>query len=441
LKGYKETRAENSPDVRLLNYARPDELSKAEYAEFGLLADNADIPTKETKWNVVSSSPTEIKLAWTNRDKVKFERTLGFDDGYLLRVEDKISNSSKSPLTFHPYARVVSAFDTRQSPSSHTGLVGFVDGSLVEKTYSDLAGKQPFEVDGAKGWFGFGTNYFMSVLLPPEGAAVKISARELPSHTPAPTKQFQADYVAPALTVAPGAETKIEYRAYLGAKESALLERYEKELSLPRFDLAVDYGMFYFLSKPFSTTLGWLHGLTGNFGLAIILFTLMIRVLLFPMAHKSFKSMEKMKRLQPDMKRIQTMYANDRQRMNLELAMLYKSNGVNPLSGCLPLLLQLPVFLALYKALVISIEMRQAPFVWWISDLSAHDPYYILPVLMGITMWAQQRMQPAPDVAQNKVMKWLPVIFTVMFAGLPSGLVLYWTTNNILSILQQRFVR
>ena len=243
----------------------------------------------------------------------------------------------------------------------------------------------------------------------------------------------------------------------------SIISKYETEYSIPKFDLVIDYGYFYILSKPFTIILKWFYELTGNFGFAIILFTLLIRLLLFPIAQKSFKSMKKMKEMQPEMKRIQTMYANNKPMMNMQLAMLYKKSGINPLSGCLPLLIQIPVFFALYKSLIISIEMRQAPFILWIHDLSAPDPTSIfnlfgllpftqyswlpsigvLPLLMGISMYIQQKMQPVSgmDPTQMKMMHLLPWIFVIVFAGFPSGLLLYWIVNNILSILQQKFIK
>jgi YidC/Oxa1 family membrane protein insertase len=359
----------------------------------------------------------------------------------------------------------VQAYDAASPRSSaHTGFIGYLGHSLEEHTYRDLM-KKGVELASEDGWLGFGSDYFMTVMIPaPDGRAFTARALDLPRRdTSSPAHQFQADYVGDGVFVPAGGEAEITSRIYIGAKESDAIAKYERELGIPKFDLVIDYGSFYVLAKPFTQMLKFLHRFTGNFGWAIVIFTILIRLLLFPIAQKSFKSMEKMKKLQPEMKRIQAMYANDKGRMNMEMAMLYKSRGVNPLSGCLPILLQLPVFIALYKALVISIEMRHAPFALWVRDLSAPDPTSVfnlfgalpytpwswlpalglLPIIMGITMYAQQAMQPATgmDPAQAKVMKFLPLIFTLLLAGFPSGLVLYWTVSNVFSIIQQRYVR
>ncbi|MDE6224057.1 MAG: membrane protein insertase YidC, partial [Alphaproteobacteria bacterium] len=340
---------------------------------------------------------------------------------------------------------------------------------LEEHTYNKISKEKTAEFSSKNGWLGFGSDYFMTILIPNQNNSFTARVLELQeSEIPTPQsktnyKQFQADYVRDIITIEHDKSEEITSQIYIGAKVSSIISKYEEKFSIPKFDLVIDYGYFYILSKPFTIILKWLDKLTGNFGLAIILFTIMIRAILFPIAQKSFKSMEKMKKMQPEMKRIQTLYANNKQQMNIELAMLYKKSGVNPLSGCLPLLLQIPVFLALYKSLVISIEMRQAPFFGWIQDLSAPDPTTIfnlfgllpfepwvwlphigiLPAIMGITMYFQQALQPAmsADPTQAKIMKFLPLIFTVMFAGLPSGLILYWTVYNILSIIQQKYIR
>ena len=388
----------------------------------------------------------------------------------MLTVKDKIINNSKEDFELFPYARAVYSHNMYEAPkSSHIGFVGLLDGKLEEYTYNKITKEKTKEFSSKNGWLGFGSDYFMTVLIPQQNSPFTARVLELSnSELPTPKaktnyKQFQADYVRDIINIKKGSSEEITSQIYIGAKVSSIISQYEEKFSIPKFDLVIDYGYFYILSKPFSIILKWLDKLTGNFGLAIILFTIMIRAILFPIAQKSFKSMEKMKKMQPEMKRIQTLYANNKQQMNIELAMLYKKSGVNPLSGCLPLLLQIPVFLALYKSLVISIEMRQAPFFGWIHDLSVADPTTIfnlfgilpftpwawlphigiLPIIMGITMYIQQSLQPAmsADPTQAKIMKFLPLIFTIMFAGLPSGLVLYWTVNNILSIIQQKFIR
>lgn len=473
---YKQTLDKDSKNVELLKYIKDDGKDKEQssYVEFGFLSETPDdntIPNETTKWNIISKSDNSISLSWTNKNGVKFIRDLSFDNNYMLTVNDKIINNSTKDLQLFPYARVVKSHNMLSAnSSSHTGFVGFLNGNLEEYTYQKIAKEKNVEFNSKNGWLGFGDDYFMTILVPNQNKEnftarlLELGSSELPTiASKSNYKQFQADYVRDAITITKGKSEETSSKIYIGAKVSSIISKYAEEFSIPKFDLVIDYGYFYILSKPFTQILKWFYTLTGNFGIAIILFTVLIRALLFPIAQKSFKSMEKMKKMQPEMKRIQTIYANDKQRMNIELAMLYKKSGVNPLSGCLPLLLQIPVFFALYKSLVISIEMRQAPFFGWINDLSMADPTTIfnlfgllpyqpwgwlphigiLPILMGITMYIQQIMQPAmsTDATQTKIMKFLPVIFTIMFAGLPSGLVLYWTVNNILSIVQQKYIK
>ena len=466
---YKQTLDKDSPNVELLKYRSEDNTDeKSSYIELSFLSNSSEsslLPSYETRWKVISKTNNSITLSWTNKNKVEFIRTLSFDENYMLTVKDTINNKSKETVELYPYARVVYAHNTLSAPSSsHTGFVGFLDGNLEELTYSDISKNKNQEFNSKNGWLGFGSDYFMTILIPNQNNE-NFTSRilELENQQNSTIKQFQADYVRDIVKIEKNQSKDITSHIYIGAKVQSIIEKYETEFSIPNFDLVIDYGSFYILSKPFTQILKWFYDLSGNFGVAIILFTILIRALLFPIAQKSFKSMEKMKKMQPEMKRIQTLYANDKQRMNLELAMLYKKSGVNPLSGCLPLLLQIPVFFALYKSLVISIEMRQAPFFGWIKDLSVADPTSIfnlfgllpyqpwnwlpqigiLPILMGITMYIQQIMQPAmsTDETQAKIMKFLPLLFTIMFAGLPSGLVLYWTVNNILSIVQQKYIK
>ena len=475
LRDYKVSLEKDAKNVELLKYIKDEDKvnDKSSYAEFGLLnagENTNNFPTNMTKWKVVSKTNSSIVLSWTNPQKVKFIRTLSFDDKYMLTVKDKVENNSNIDIEFYPYARIVKAHDMNMPmTSSHTGFVAFLDKNLEEYRYQKILSKKSEEFNSKNGWLGFGSDYFMTILVPEENdksftaRVLELSDSSIPTPTKNNIKQFQADYVRDIVSVAPSKSAEVVSRIYLGAKEASVISKYEKEFSIPKFDLVIDYGYFYILSKPFTQILKWFYDITGNFGVAIILFTILIRALLFPVAQKSFKSMKKMKALQPEMQNIQKIYAGNKQMMNLQLAMLYKKSGVNPLSGCLPMLIQIPVFFALYKSLVISIEMRQAPFIFWIKDLSVADPTSIfnlfgllpftpyswlphlgvLPLLMGLTMYIQQKMQPmvSMDATQAKMMKYLPLIFVIMFSGLPSGLVLYWTVNNILSILQQKYIK
>jgi YidC/Oxa1 family membrane protein insertase len=464
LKNYRTGTEPSSPNISMLSPFASNGRGPGPYVELGFASanpeDKVQLPSNETKWTASTSGGGAQAFSWKNSDGISFSREILFDDKYMITVRDTISNRGKKTLAAFPYGRVASEFDAKAAPPTvHTGFVGVIAGNLEEITYRDLAKTSVKQMSDRDGWFGFGDAYFMSVLIPPRGNNTNVRIMPIAMDAESGTAMFQADYVADRITVAPGESKSVESRMYIGAKEPAALASYDIE----KFTLAIDYGMLYILTRPFVAVLGWLHSLAGNFGAAIILFTILVRLAMWPIAQKSFRSMEQMRKLQPEMKRIQAIYSGDKARMNMEIAALYKAHNINPLSGCLPLLLQLPVFIALYKALIISIDMRQAPFALWIRDLSSADPTSIwnlfgmlpytpwswlpamgvLPILMGVTMYAQQAMQPAagPDQPGAKVMKLMPLVFTFIFAGLPSGLVLYWTVNNLLSILQQKLVK
>jgi len=464
LKDYFLSMKPGAGNVRLLRF---DEKTGGDYVEVGFLGrtrEAGSLPATDTKWKVVKKSPGALVLEWKNPGNAIFTRTLSVDDKYMVKVEDMVENKGKAVLSFYPYARVVRTIGEIAKGDQPMAFSGYLSGRLEELSVRDIA-KKKTETFGSKGgWFGFSDNYFMTTIMLPNDGTSTIRAIDPAALDPAPSegKRVQADYVGEAKFVAPGETFGMTNLIYLGAKESAALEKYKEEYNIPRFDLAVDYGFFYILAKPFTVMLRFLHGLTGNFGLAIIIFTIIIRFLMWPISRKSIEAAARMKKLQPEMKRLQELYKNDKARMNMELAMLYKREKMNPAAGCLPLLLQLPVFIALYKALVISIEMRHAPFMLWITDLSAPDPTTlfnlfgllpyqpwawlphlgILPLFMGFTMWYQMRLQPASmGTEQAKIMRWMPVLFTLMFAGLPSGLVLYWTVNNLLSIAQTKLAK
>ncbi|MDR3126552.1 MAG: membrane protein insertase YidC [Rickettsiales bacterium] len=464
LKKYRTGVKPDSPNISMLSPKASGGTGPGPYVEFGFAPanpeDKTELPSNATKWAAAPRADGGHTLTWKSRDGVLFTREISFDDKYMLSVRDTVSNRGKKTLSVFPYGRVTGEFDAKSPPpAAHAGFVGAVAGNLEEITYRDLAKSSVMQFSDRDGWFGFSDVYFMNVLAPPRGNSTNVRIMPLSTDAETGIATFQADYVADRMTVAPGESKSVESRAYIGAKEPAALASY----GIEKLPLAIDYGMFYLLTRPFVAMLGWLNSIAGNFGAAIILFTALVRLLLWPVAQKSFRSMEKIRKIQPEMKRIQAVYSGDKARMNMEIAALYKSHHINPLSGCLPILFQLPVFIALYKALIISIDMRQAPFALWIKDLSAADPTSIwnlfgllpyapwswlpalgvLPILMGATMYAQQAMQPAAGMDQTgaKVMKFMPLVFTFIFAGLPSGLVLYWTVNNVLSILQQKMIK
>ncbi|MBL8653408.1 MAG: membrane protein insertase YidC, partial [Alphaproteobacteria bacterium] len=318
----------------------------------------------------------------------------------------------------------------------------------------DLRDKKAIAFDSRGGWLGIVDKYWLVSLIPDQKADVKARF----THTLAGgADRYQVDYLGPATTVAPGQTAESTSRLFAGAKEVHLLDSYAKRHAIPLFDRAIDFGWFYFMTKPMFLALDILYRFIGNFGVAIILFTVAIKILFFPLANKSYRSMAKMKLLQPEMEKLKEKYGEDRQRMSQEMMQLYKRAGANPLSGCLPILIQIPVFFALYKVLFVTIEMRHAPFYGWIHDLSAQDPTSLFnlfgllpyavpqmlhigvwPLIMGVTMFLQQKLNPQPvDPIQAKIFLALPLIFTVMLASFPAGLVIYWAVNNTLSIAQQ----
>jgi len=464
LKNYLETMKTDAQHVKMLGF---DEKTGGDYVEVGFLArprEAGSLPGLDTKWKVVGKSPDKLVLEWKNPYGAIFTRTLSLDDKYMVTVVDKVENKGKVVLSFYPYARVVREVVAAAKGTQPLVFTGYMAGRLEELSTRDIAKKKTETFTSTGGWFGFSDNYFMTAIVLPgaDSSTVRVVDPAALDPVLAGEKRIQADYVGGIRFVAPGESLELASRIYLGAKESAALAEYGQKYSIPRFDLAIDYGFFYIIAKPFTIMLRWLYSLVGNFGIAIIIFTIIIRFLMWPLTQKSIDAAERMRKLQPEMKRIQTLYANDKARMNMEMAMLYKREKMNPAAGCLPLLLQLPVFIALYKALIVSIEMRHAPFMLWITNLSAPDPTTIfnlfgllpyqpwtwlphlgiLPLFMGWTMWYQMRLQPTSvNTDQAKIMRWMPVLFTLMFAGLPSGLVLYWTINNLLSIAQHSFTR
>ena len=337
------------------------------------------------------------------------------------------------------------------------------DTTLKEWTYSELQddNKAGFNYDSEEqgGWAGITDKYWLSAIMPQQSETVKFSMRALPGSE----DRYQADFLGKAIIVPAGGEVNWSGYLFAGAKKVDLLDKYEEELGVSHFDLAIDFGWFYFLTKPFFYAITYFNGLLGNFGLAIIAFTILVRLVLFPLANKSYRSMGKMRELAPKIQQLRESAGDDRTKMNQEMMALYKKEKVNPAAGCLPILLQIPVFFALYKVLYVSIEMRHAPFYGWISDLSAIDPTSLFnlfgllpysvdflpsflsiglwPVLMGITMFLQMRLNPPPpDPIQAKIFQYMPIFFTFLLATFPAGLVIYWTWNNLLSILQQWWI-
>ncbi len=460
LADYRETLDPDSGNIALFS---PAGAEAPYYAEFGWTGADAETsrlaPPPDALWRanrpaLLPGAP--VTLSWDGGGPLRFEQTLELDDDYMFTVTQRVFNDGAAPVALYPYG-LIARTDEPETLGFfilHEGPLGVLDGALEEVDYGDLRDGGPVRRKSAGGWIGITDKYWLAALVP--DAAREGDARFL--HTRRGGRdRFQVDYLLPAVTVPAGGDAEISNRLFAGAKEVMLLDRYRDELGVARFDLAVDFGWFYFLTKPFFYVLHAFNGWLGNFGLAILLFTVLMRIVFFPLANKSFKAMRKLKDLQPKMMELREKYADDRQKMNQEVMALYKREKANPMAGCLPIVVQIPVFFALYKVLFVSIEMRQAPFYGWVRDLSERDPTSIFnlfglfpwtppeflgigvwPLLMGLTMFLQQKLNPAPpDPIQARVLAMLPIVFTFLFAAFPAGLVIYWTWNNILSIAQQ----
>ncbi|MBP5858021.1 membrane protein insertase YidC [Marivibrio halodurans] len=462
LKDYHVTVEEESPLIDLL---QPAAGAAPYYAQFGW-AQIGDVatPDRQTRWQASSdhlSVGEPVTLSWSNGQGQTFEQEIAIDANYMITVTQRVVNESDAAVSAAPYG-LVSRTGTpavSQLYILHEGLIGVLDGGLEEIDYDDLrdaeGARRSFKTTG--GWMGITDKYWLVSLIPDQGQPV--DARYTATKAGVQDR-YQVDFLSPTQAIQPGESVERTSRLFAGAKRTLLLDEYEAELGIPNFDLAVDFGWFYFLTKPIFFAIHWLNGILGNFGLAILALTLVIKLAFFPLANKSYRSMSKMKLLQPKMQELKEKYGDDRQKMNQELMGLYKKEQVNPMSGCLPILVQIPVFFSLYKVLYVTIEMRHAPFFGWIEDLSAPDPLGLLtafglfdyavpeflqvvnigvwPVIMGLSMFLQQKLNPTPsDPIQQKVFTFMPLIFTFLLAHFPAGLVIYWAWNNTLSIAQQ----
>ncbi|HIJ37608.1 MAG TPA: membrane protein insertase YidC [Rhodospirillaceae bacterium] len=457
---YHDTPQLDSPEITLLT---PAGGAGAYYAEFGWVAGEgkAAVPTAETRWTASSdhlSPDNPVTLTWDNGQGQRFVRRYQVDNDYMFTITDRVENSTNKAVSLFPYG-LISRWGTPATQDIyilHEGPLGVLDGTLKETKYKELREKDHLvELNSKGGWIGFTDKYWLTALVPDQATALQA---RISWHSVDSLDRYQTDWLGQAVTAEAG--KPIEYTSHLfaGAKELGRLDAYGESLGIPRFDLAIDFGWFYFLTKPFFHFLRYIHSQVANFGIAILIFTVVIKGAFFPIANKSYKAMSKMKQLQPEVQKLQERFADDKTRLNQELMALYKREGANPVSGCLPIMIQIPVFFALYKVLYVTIEMRQAPFFGWIHDLSAPDPTTLFnlfglipwdppfemlhigiwPLLMGITMFLQQKLNPQPtDPVQAKMFTFLPIIFTFMLAKFPAGLVIYWAWSNLLSILQQ----
>jgi len=473
---YRETIDPNSPPIVMFS---PSGAPDAYYAEFGWVpasGTTATMPGPDTVWKQDGSGPLgvghPVTLSYDNGQGLIFRRTIAVDDHYLFTIKDEVANKGGNPVTLFPYALV----SRHGAPAVlgyyilHEGLIGVMgDQGEQTETYKKMDDKKSESWDATDAWLGFTDKYFAATLLPDTDAKVRarFSAGEAGG-----IKTYQTDYLLPAQTIAPGAAGSADARLFAGAKEVSVVGinflggidgGYNAALGLNHFDLLIDWGWFYFITKPMFLGIDYFFHLIGNFGIAILIVTVIVKLLFFPLANKSYASMAKMKAVQPQMAMIKERYADDKMKQQQAMMELYKKEQINPIAGCLPIAIQIPVFFSLYKVLFITIEMRHAPFYGWIHDLSAPDPTNIFtlgglipfdpsmlpllggflhlgfwPAIMGVTMWVQMKLNPAPpDPTQQMIFAWMPLIFTFMLANFPAGLVIYWAWNNSLSVLQQ----
>lgn len=478
LKDYRETTDHNSADVTLLSpYGAPD----AYYADFGWTSDDSKValPGADTVWQADATAlgtGKNVTLSWDNGQGLIFKRAIAIDDNYMFTVTQSVENKGGAAVTLRPYARV-KRFGTPAHPSQtyvlHEGMIGEFDGTLRDPSYNDVKKQAADPAKGiltytsTGGWAGITDKYWLVAQIADNAEAITGDYfYDLKSDS------YQADYAGKPRDIAPGANATVTQRLFAGAKEVNVLRAYRDNQAIGNFDLAIDFGWYWFFTKPLMLLLDWLYKTVGNFGIAIMILTICVKTLMFPLANKSYKSMNRMKQLTPQIQAMKEKFGDDKAKLNQEMMALYKREKVNPAAGCLPVFVQIPVFFSLYKVFYVTIEMRQAPFFGWIHDLSVPDPTSwmnlfgllpydvshlatmpvvggivhtlsigIWPLIMGFTMWMQQRLNPTPpDPVQAKMMTAMPIVFTFMLGSMPAGLVVYWAWNNSLSILQQRFL-
>jgi YidC/Oxa1 family membrane protein insertase len=469
LADYRETLAPNSPNVRLLE---PRSDAKPYYVQYGWSAapgEQVKLPDNDTVWATSSdtlSSGRPVTLSWNNGAGLTFQIKFAIDDEYMFTVQQSVQNTTGAPVKLFPWARVRRDYTPEVSGYYilFEGLLGVVNNTLQEMTYSGAKSDTEkaksniaYSAPSNGGWAGITDKYWLTALIPTQSVPSTVNFMYIKEDG----DHYQVDYITQQpQTVASNGDMMVESHVFAGAKIVSLLQDYESRLHIPRFDYAVDWGYFWFLTRPIFTAIDWLYGVLGNFGLAILAFTLGVKLLFFPLANYSYRSMSKMKLLAPKMQALRERFKDEPQRMQQEMMSMYRTEKVNPASGCLPMVVQIPVFFSLYKVIFVTIEMRQAPFFGWIRDLSAVDPTNIFnlfgllpfdpatispflhlgawPLIMGFTMWLQMKLNPPPpDPMQARMFQFMPVIFTFMLASFPAGLVIYWSWNNLLSIAQQ----
>jgi len=456
LVGYRQELPKDSPNVVLLS---PQSAPNPYFIRFGWSGADPKltVPTGETVWRADRNelAPGKpVTLSYDNGAGVIFKRIMTLDENYLFTITQQVENRSGNAVTLHPYGLIarVGLPETSGFYILHEGPLGVFGGTLAEHDYDDLMEKGE-EVTSTGGWIGITDKYWLTALAPDAKAPFTGNFRYINQGN----GRFQVDYLREAMTIADGASVEVTDRLFAGAKELKLLENYRDNKNIEKLDLAIDFGWLHWLTKPLFKVLAFFNAGIGNMGLSILALTVCVKAIFFPLANKSYKSMSKMKALQPEIEKLRERYGDDRAKLNQEMMGLYKTQKVNPAAGCLPIVVQIPVFFALYKVLYVSIEMRHAPFFGWITDLSAPDPTTLFnlfgllpftppdflmigiwPLAMGISMFLQQKLNPQPaDPIQAKIFLFMPLFFTFLLAPFAAGLVVYWTWNNILSMTQQ----
>ena len=469
---YRETVDPKSPPVVLL---APSGAPLPFYAEFGWVAaagNNMPLPNSDTVWKQQGKGTLGVErpvtLVHDNGQGLEFRRTISVDDKYMFTIRDEVVNKGAEPATLYPYALISRHGHPKLEGFYilHEGLIGvFGEQGLKEVGYADIEKQKQIQFKATNAWLGITDKYWAATLVPDTSAAIQAV---FSSGLAGTTKTYQTHYLLDSVTIEPGATGSANTRLFAGAKEVETVDGYERQYKLNRFELLIDWGYFHFITKPLFLAMDWIYRYFGNFGIAILLITVIIKIFFFPLANKSYASMAKMKAVQPEMLAIRDRYGDDKVKQQQAMMELYKKEKINPIAGCLPILIQIPVFFALYKVLFITIEMRHAPFFGWIKDLSAPDPTTIFnlfglipwdplatlgpnigpflmigvwPIIMGITMWFQMKLNPAPpDPTQKMIFDWMPLIFTFMLASFSAGLVIYWAWNNLLSVTQQSYI-
>tara|TARA_B100000686_G_scaffold203955_1_gene210748 strand:- start:1270 stop:2964 length:1695 start_codon:yes stop_codon:yes gene_type:complete len=439
-------------------FLNPKESEDGYFVETGWtsIGNTVKVPTINSVWSVVSNNALTknkpVILEWNNNEGLIFRKKIELDEKYLFKINQEIQNNTNKTIELYPYAQITrnkKPEDVTDFYILHEGFIGVFDQELKEDDYDDIKDKKEIR-EADNGWLGITDKYWMTAIVPPKDENFKSTFLY--------KNAFKANYILNnPVNIAPSSKKENQIRLFVAAKEVETIDSYAETQSIEKFDLVIDWGWFYFFTKPLFFVVDYLFKITGNFGIAIILITAAIRIIFFPLANYSFRSMAKMKALQPEMTRLKDVHKEDKVKLQQEIMALYKKEKVNPASGCLPILIQIPFFFAIYKMLFISLEMRHQPFFGWIKDLSAQDPTSIFnlfglipwdppgfliigiwPILMGLTMFLQQKLNPAPtDPIQAKIFMFFPLFLTIILAPFPSGLVVYWTVNNILTIAQQ----